>query len=236
MPILNREIQYFTTRGFAVADVDYRGSTGYGRAYREALDGEWGVADVEDCVTAAEYLASQGRADPDRLAIRGGSAGGYATLRALTAHDAFDAGVSYYGVADLRALGEATHKFELRYLDGLVGPLPEAAATYEERSPVNHADRIAAPLLVLQGGEDRVVPSGQAEALVDALVETGTPYAYVEFPEERHGFRTAAAREAALARELRFYAAAFDLDLADGTAPIELTAGEYRKDVVDADD
>jgi len=234
MPLLNAERQFFTTRGFAVADVNYRGSTGYGRAYRDALDGEWGVVDTQDCVAAAEYLASEGKADPDRLAIRGGSAGGYATLCALAFHDTFDAGASYYGVADLRALAEHTHKFESRYLDGLVGPLPEAEAVYEERSPGAHADGIAAPLLVLQGGEDRVVPSEQAEGLVDALVETGTPYGYVEFPEERHGFRTAAARERALREELRFYAAAFDLELPDGDEPLDLTTGEYRKETVEA--
>ncbi len=233
-PTLDPEIQYFTSRGFAVADVNYRGSTGYGRAYRDALDGQWGVVDVADCVAAAEYLASEGEADPDRQAIRGGSAGGYATLCALAFHDVFDAGASYYGVADLRALAAHTHKFESRYLDGLVGPLPEAEAVYEERSPAEHADGIDVPLLVLQGGEDRVVPPEQAERLVGALVETGTPYAYLEFPEERHGFRTAAARERALREELAFYASAFGSPVA-GVAPLELTSGEYRKETVDPD-
>jgi len=189
---------------------------------------------VEDCVAVADYLAGQGRANPDRLAIRGGSAGGYATLCALAFHDVFDAGASYYGVADLRALAEHTHKFESRYLDGLVGPLPEAEAVYEERSPAAHADGIRAPLLVLQGGEDRVVPPEQAERLVEALVGTGTPYAYVEFPEERHGFRTAAARERALREELAFYAATFEIPV-DGVDPLDLVSGEYRTETVDPD-
>jgi dipeptidyl aminopeptidase/acylaminoacyl peptidase len=230
-PVLDLSIQFFTTRGFAVADVNYRGSTGYGRAYRDRLDGEWGVVDVADCVDAARHLAEEGLADPDRLAIRGGSAGGFATLAALAFHEAFDAGASYYGVADLRALAEHTHKFESRYLDGLVGPLPDAADVYEARSPAVHADRIDAPLLVLQGGEDRVVPPEQAERMVESLVESATPYAYVEFTEERHGFRRAAAREHALATELGFYAAAFDLT-PPGAEPLALSRGEYRKDTV----
>ncbi|MFB6111943.1 MAG: prolyl oligopeptidase family serine peptidase, partial [Halobacteriaceae archaeon] len=194
MPSIDLTIQYFTTRGFAVLDVNYRGSTGYGRAYRDRLKGEWGIVDTMDCVAGAQYLADEWLADPNRLAIRGGSAGGYATLCALAFHDTFDAGASHYGVADLRALAEHTHKFEARYLDSLVGPLPAAEATYEARSPASHADGIRAPLLVLQGGEDRVVPPAQAEQLVRALVETETPYAFLEFPEERHGFRSAAAR------------------------------------------
>jgi len=235
LPVADLEIQYFTTRGIGVVDLNYRGSTGYGRAYRERLAGEWGVIDTEDCVAVAEHLAEQGRADSDRLAIRGGSAGGYATLCALAFHDTFDAGASYYGVADLRALAEHTHKFESRYLDGLVGPLPEADATYAGRSPAEHADGITTPLLVLQGGEDRVVPPEQAETLVSALVENGTPYAYLEFPDERHGFRTAGAREAALAAELGFYGELFGFDPAGDPEPVELARGTFEKRTVGGD-
>ncbi|MFB6117774.1 prolyl oligopeptidase family serine peptidase [Halosegnis sp.] len=231
-PVLDPEVQFFTTRGVGVVDVNYRGSTGYGRAYREALDGEWGVVDVADCVAAARHLADRGDADPDRLAIRGGSAGGFATLAALAFHETFDAGASYYGVADLRALAEHTHKFESRYLDGLVGPLPAAAATYDARSPAEHADGIDAPLLVLQGGEDRVVPPEQAEQLVEALVDSGTEYAYLKFPDERHGFRTASARRRALTAELGFYAGVFGFE-ADGADALVLTAGEYHKQVAE---
>jgi dipeptidyl aminopeptidase/acylaminoacyl peptidase len=236
LPVTDLEIQYFTTRGIGVVDVNYRGSTGYGRAYRERLTGEWGVVDTEDCVAAAEYLADQGRADPDRLAIRGGSAGGYATLCALAFHGVFDAGTSYYGVTDLRALAEHTHKFESRYLDSLVGPLPEAEGVYEDRSPAEHAGQITTPLLVLQGGEDRVVPPEQAETLVAALVDNGTPYAYVEFPEERHSFRTAEAREVALTAELRFYGELFGFDPADDLEPFDLARGEFQKRTVGEDD
>ncbi len=206
--------------------VNYRGSTGYGRAFREALKGEWGVRDVLDCVNAARYAADEGFADPDRLAISGGSAGGFAVLAALAFHDTFDAGASYYGVADLRALAAETHKFESRYLDGLVGPLPEAADVYEARSPVAHAEGVTAPLLLLQGGEDEVVPPAQAEAMIDALVANETPYAYVEFPEERHGFRDADNVARAHAAELAFYGAAFDFDPAGSVADLELLVGE----------
>jgi dipeptidyl aminopeptidase/acylaminoacyl peptidase len=226
LPVANLAIQFWTSRGFAVADVNYRGSTGYGREYRDALQGEWGVLDTADCIDTAEYLAETGRADGDRLAITGGSAGGYAVLCALAFHEAFDAGASHYGVADLEALATHTHKFESRYLDGLVGPLPQARATYEARSPVLHADGIDAPLLVLQGGMDQVVPQDQAEDMVDALVENETPYAYVLFPEERHGFRTAEASRAALEFELAFYGEAFGFSPADDLPTLELHRGE----------
>jgi dipeptidyl aminopeptidase/acylaminoacyl peptidase len=227
LPVADIERAYYTSRGFAVVDVNYRGSTGYGRAYRDALDGEWGIVDTFDCVAVARYLGHWGVVDPDRQAITGGSAGGYATLAALAFHDEFDAGASYYGVADLRALAKHTHKFESRYLDGLVGPLPEATETYERRSPAAHAEGIDAPLLALQGGEDRVVPPEQSEEMVNALVETGTPYAYVEFPEERHGFRDATARKVALETELGFYTTVFDLDRDDVSA-VELDEGAFR--------
>lgn len=235
LPVYNSDIQYFTTRGFAVVDVNYRGSTGYGREYRDRLDEEWGIVDVEDCVAAARYLADRGDVDDDRLAIRGGSAGGYATLAALAFHDAFDAGASYYGVADLRALADHTHKFESRYLDGLVGPLPDAADVYDARSPANHADGITAPLLVLQGGEDQVVPPAQAEDIVRPVADRGSRYAYIEFPTERHGFRSQAAREAALTAELGFYATVFEFDPAN-VDPLQLTSGEFEKTTVDTDD
>ena len=233
LPVANPTIQYFTTRGFAVADVNYRGSTGYGRAYRDRLKGDWGAADTLDCVEAARYLASEDLVDPERLAIRGGSAGGYATLCALAFHKTFDAGASYYGVADLQQLAEHTHKFESRYLDSLVGPLPDAVETYEERSPANHAENIDAPLLVLQGGEDRVVPPGQADQMVDELVESETAYAYIEFPEERHGFRDASSREQALEAEFGFYAVVFGFEPADGLSPLTLDVGDFRKRTAD---
>ncbi|NHX35557.1 MULTISPECIES: S9 family peptidase [Halolamina] len=226
LPVAKLAVQFFTTRGFAVADVNYRGSTGYGRDYRDALQGEWGVLDTADCVDTAEYLAEIGRADPDRLAITGGSAGGYAVLCALAFHGTFDAGASHYGVADLEALATGTHKFESRYLDGLVGPLPEARETYEERSPAFHAEAIDAPLLLLQGGEDRVVPQEQAEDMVDALVATETPYAYALFPAERHGFRTADATRRALELELAFYGETFGFEPADEIDEIKLHEGQ----------
>lgn len=226
LPVANLAVQFYTTRGFAVADVNYRGSTGYGRDYRDALQGEWGRLDTTDCVDTAEHLADTGRVDPDRLAITGGSAGGYAVLCALAFHDTFDAGASHYGVADLEALATGTHKFESRYLDGLVGPLPDARAIYEERSPAFHAAEIDAPLLLLQGGEDRVVPQEQAEDMVDALVATETPYAYALFPEERHGFRTAEASRRALELELAFYGETFGFAPADEIPDIALHEGQ----------
>ncbi|MEF8801396.1 MAG: prolyl oligopeptidase family serine peptidase, partial [Halolamina sp.] len=229
LPVAALDIQFWTSRGFAVADVNYRGSTGYGRAYRDALQDEWGVLDTADCVDTAAHLAETGRADGDRLAITGGSAGGYAVLCALAFHEEFDAGASHYGVADLEALATHTHKFESRYLDGLVGSLPADRDIYEARSPVFHADGIDAPLLLLQGGMDQVVPQEQAADMVDALVETGTPYAYVLFPEERHGFRTADASRQALEFELAFYGEAFGFAPADELPALELHRGERAK-------
>lgn len=228
---LSTSTQFLTTRGVAVLDVNYRGSTGHGREYRDALDGEWGVRDTLDCVNAARDAAAEGRADPDRLAISGGSAGGYAALSALAFYDTFDAGTSYYGVADLAALAAETHKFESRYLDGLVGPLPDAEATYRERSPLYHAAGITAPLLLLQGGKDEVVPPAQAAAMIDALVENETPYAYVEFPEERHGFRDADAIARAHGAEFAFYGETFGFTPAGDLEPVRLRIGERPPDL-----
>ena len=198
-------IAYWTSRGIAVVDVDYRGSTGYGRRYRRALDGAWGVADVEDCVAAAKFLADRGDADPERLMIRGGSAGGFTVLASLALHDVFAAGASRYGVADLEALAADTHKFESRYLDRLVGPYPEARDTYRARSPINHLDGFDAPMIVLQGDEDEIVPPAQSEMIVEALEARGVPVAYLLFEGEQHGFRNADNIVAALEAELAFF-------------------------------
>lgn len=200
---------FWTSRGFAVTEVNYRGSTGYGRAYREALAGQWGIADVEDCIAAARFLAERGSVDPERIAIRGGSAGGYTTLCALAFHDFFAAGVSHYGIADVAALVIETHKFESRYFDKLIGPWPEAEAVYRQRAPLYHADLIQAPVLLLQGLEDAVVPPAQAERMVEALRARGVPHAYVPFEGEQHGFRRAETIRAAHDAELSFYAQLF---------------------------
>lgn len=197
--------QYWTSRGFALVDVNYGGSTGYGRPYRELLQGSWGIVDVEDCVAAATHLADQGLADPERLCIRGGSAGGFTVLAALVQSDVFAAGASSYGVADLTALAEETHKFESRYLDGLVGPYPEAKATYDERSPINHVDRLDSPLIVFQGLEDEIVPPNQSEMVVDALQAKGVTVEYHAFEGEQHGFRRSETVIAVLEAELAFY-------------------------------
>ncbi|MEE8362435.1 MAG: S9 family peptidase, partial [Dehalococcoidia bacterium] len=215
-------IQFWTSRGFAVVDVNYRGSSGYGRAYRELLKGAWGVADTEDCINAARWLAGQGEADGDRLVIRGGSAGGYTTLCALAFHDVFAAGASYYGVADPAALAEDTHKFESRYLDGLIGPYPDEKALYEARSPIHHTDGLSCPVILLQGLEDRVVPPAQAERMADALRERGVPFAYLAFEGEQHGFRRAENVQRALEAELYFYSRVFGFELADPVEPIEI--------------
>ena len=211
--------RYWTSRGFAVVDVDYRGSTGYGRKYRNALDGLWGVADVEDCIAAARHLCDRGDVDPQRLAIKGGSAGGYSVLCALAFYDIFAAGVSRYGIADLEALARDTHKFECRYLDRLVGPYPADRATYIERSPINHVEKLSCPMLILQGLQDKVVPPQQAEAMVDALKKRNLPYAYLTFPEEGHGFRNAASQIAAQEAELSFFGQIFDFTPADADDP-----------------
>ncbi|GJM38371.1 MAG: peptidase [Acidimicrobiales bacterium] len=202
---LQTAILFWTSRGIAVVDVDYRGSTGYGRAYRQALDDRWGIADVEDCVAAARHLADRGDVDPDRLMIRGGSAGGFTVLSALAFHDVFAVGASRYGVADLEALATDTHKFEARYLDSLVGPYPEARDVYVARSPINHVDQLAAPMIVLQGDEDEIVPPNQSEMIVDALRAKGVEVEYLLFEGEQHGFRKAENIVAALEAELAFF-------------------------------
>ena len=206
---LDLRIQYWTSRGFAVLDVDYRGSTGYGRAYRDRLAGAWGLADVEDCVNGALHLAAEGRVDRERLAIRGGSAGGFTTLCALVFHDVFRAGASYYGISDLEALARDTHKFESRYLDRLIGPWPEAAERYRERSPLHFAERLSCPVIFFQGLEDKVVPPNQAELMVEALRDRGVPVAYLAFEGEQHGFRRAETIRTTLDTELGFYGRVF---------------------------
>jgi dienelactone hydrolase len=221
-PQLNLGIQYWTSRGFAVVDVNYRGSTGYGRRYREALNGQWGIVDVEDCRAAARGLAEVGLVDPDRLVIRGGSAGGYTTLRALTTGDDFAAGASLYGVADLEALARDTHKFESRYLDRLVGPYPEARDVYVERSPIHHVDRLATPLIILQGLEDEIVPPAQAKMMVEALQARKVPFAYLTFEGEQHGFRQAASIRRALEAELYFYGRVLGFEPADDLEPVPI--------------
>jgi dipeptidyl aminopeptidase/acylaminoacyl peptidase len=210
---LSPEIQYWTTRGFAVADVDYTGSTGYGREYRRALYGQWGVADVEDCLAVVRHLADAGIVDGRRAAIRGGSAGGFTTLAALThSENTFATGASYYGIADLEVLAGDTHKFESRYCDQLIGPLPEAAATYRERSPIAHVDRLRVPLAVFQGAEDAVVPPAQSRMIVDAVRAKRQPCVYLEFPGEQHGFRQTDSLIRSIETELWFYGRVFGFD------------------------
>lgn len=222
---LSLKVQFWTSRGFAVVDVNYGGSTGHGRPYRRLLDDAWGIVDVEDCIAAARHLADSGVVDPARLAIRGGSAGGFTVLAALTGSDVFAAGTSLYGVADLEALARDTHKFESRYLDGLVGPYPEGRDVYVERSPIHHTDRLSTPLLVLQGLEDEIVPPNQAEAIVAALADKGVPHAYLAFEGEQHGFRRAETIIRSLEAELWFYGRVFGFEPADTIEPIDGAVG-----------
>ncbi|HEY5785947.1 MAG TPA: prolyl oligopeptidase family serine peptidase [Microlunatus sp.] len=215
-------LQYWTSRGFAILDVNYRGSTGYGRPYRDALRGAWGVVDVADCAGGAAALATQGLADPDRLIVRGGSAGGYTTLQALTTTDTFTAGISFYGVADLEALARDTHKFEARYLDGLIGPYPEGIKIYHARSPIRHVDRLSVPLLLLQGSDDAVVPPNQAQTMAAAVRAKGLPVAMIIFAGEGHGFRRADSIKAALEAQLYFLGRVFGFQPADRLPAIEI--------------
>lgn len=222
-------LQLFTSRGYAVLDVDYGGSTGYGKAYRKRLEGQWGIVDVEDCVNGAKYLAEQGLVDGERLAIRGGSASGFTTLAALAFTEDFDAGCTYFGIGDLRAFVKDTHKFESRYLESLVGPWPEAKQVYLDRSPSLHAERITAPVLVQQGAEDKIVPIEEAERIVDALFERHVPHAYLLYPGEDHGFRGKDAIIRSFGAELSFYAQVFGFQPADDIEPLQIQfLGEVR--------
>ena len=206
---------YWTSRGFALLDLNYRGSTGFGREYRQALYGNWGIADVEDAVAGAHWLAEQGLADAKRLIVRGGSAGGFTTLAAHAFHDAFAAGASYYGVSDIEALAKETHKFESRYLDQLIGPYPERSDLYRARSPIHHLDGFQAPLILLQGLDDPIVPPNQSEMIYSALRERGVPTAYIAFEGESHGFRKAENQVTSLEAELYFYARVLGFTPAD---------------------
>ncbi len=219
---LDAAIQFWTHRGFAVVDVNYAGSTGYGKRYRTALNGQWGVADVEDCIAAAQYLVDKKRADPNALLIRGGSAGGYTTLCALTFHDVFAAGMSRYGVADLESLASDSHKFEARYLDSVVGPYPEMKDVYIERSPIHSTDKLSCPILLLQGEDDKVVPPNQAEMMVDALTEKQIPFAYQLYPGEGHGFRKSETIISALNAELSFYRQILNIKDAENISQVEI--------------
>jgi dipeptidyl aminopeptidase/acylaminoacyl peptidase len=213
--------QFFSSRGFAVLDVNYGGSSGYGREYRQRLNGNWGIVDVNDCSKAALYVAEQGWVDKERLAIRGGSAGGFTTLAALAFTDVFKAGASHYGVSDLEALAKETHKFESRYLDSMIGAYPEEQETYKKRSPVNAVDKLSCPVIFFQGLEDKVVLPNQSEMMVDALKQKGIPVAYIAYEGEQHGFRQAKNIKRTLEAELYFYSTIFNFECADEIEPVE---------------
>lgn len=215
-------IQYWTSRGFAVLDVNYGGSTGYGRAYRLRLNGNWGLVDVDDCCNGARWLVEHGLADPKRLAIRGGSAGGYTTLAALVFKDVFKAGASHYGICDLEALAADTHKFESRYCDNLVGPYPERRDVYQARSPIHHLQNLATPLILFQGDEDQVVPPAQSQLMFEAVRAKELPVAYLLFQGEQHGFRKAANIQRSFEAELYFYSRVFNFDLAEAIEPVQI--------------
>ncbi len=220
---LDLQVQYWTSRGFAVVDVNYGGSSGYGRDYRERLNGRWGIVDVDDNINTARFLVEQGKADPRRLIIRGGSAGGYTTLAALTFHPGeFKAGASYYGVSDAEALAKDTHKFESRYLDTLIGPYPAAQDVYRARSPIHFTERLACALILFQGLEDKIVPPDQSEKMADAVRAKGLPVAYLEFEGEQHGFRKADTIIRCLEAELYFYGAVFGFTPAGPIQPIQI--------------
>ena len=215
-------VQFWTSRGIAVLDVNYGGSTGFGRAYRERLYGQWGVVDVDDCVNGARYLSETGKVDGKRLMITGGSAGGYTTLCALTFHQVFSAGASHYGVSDLEALARDTHKFESKYADRLIGPYLERRGLFMERSPINHVEKLSCPVIFLQGLDDKVVPPNQAELMVNALREKRLPVAYLTFEREQHGFRKAENIKRALDAELYFYSKVLGFPEADKIEPVHI--------------
>ncbi len=215
-------VQFWTSRGIAVVDVNYGGSSGFGRAYRQRLNGRWGVVDVQDCIAAARHLVDSGAVDGRRLIIRGGSAGGYTTLCALAFHRVFACGASYYGIGDLETLVQDTHKFEAHYVDTLVGPWPQARQTYHERSPIHHLDGLNCPLILFQGSQDRAVPPEQSRRMHAAVKAKGLPVAYIEFDGEQHGFREARNIVRALEAEAWFYARVFGFQLADKVDPVPI--------------
>lgn len=220
--VLSWAIQYWTSRGIAVLNVNYGGSSGYGRAYRQRLNGQWGVVDLDDCVNGARHLVGISAVDGNRLAIRGGSAGGYTTLCALTFRNIFRAGASYFGISDLETFVKDTHKFESHYLDRLIGPYPERKDLYKERSPIHFIDRISCPMIIFQGLEDKIVPPNQAELMVEALRKKGLPFAYVPFEGEQHGFRQAKNIKHSLEVELYFYSKVFNFKVADNIKPVQI--------------
>jgi dipeptidyl aminopeptidase/acylaminoacyl peptidase len=214
--------QFWTSRGFAILDVNYSGSAGFGREYRDRLKGRWGVVDVHDCISGTLAMGTERLADPARLAIRGGSAGGFTALAALTMSNVFNAAISQYGIADLEALAKDTHKFESRYIDSLIGPYPEDRHLYLERSPINHLDQLSAPILLLQGTEDMVVPPEQAEMLAAAARRRGLPVALIMFEGEGHGFRKAETIKAAIEAQIYFLGRIFGFEPADQVPPISI--------------
>ncbi|TMI30709.1 S9 family peptidase, partial [Candidatus Bathyarchaeota archaeon] len=227
--ILRYEIQYWTSRGIGVVDVNYGGSTGYGREYRKRLNDQWGIVDVQDCVNATRYLANRRQADGERLGIRGGSAGGYTTLCALAFTKAFKAGASYFGVSDLELLAKDTHKFESRYLDKLVGPYPERRDIYHARSPIYHVNGISSALILFQGLEDKVVPPDQSEKIFEAVKAKGLPVAYIAYEWEQHGFRRAENIKRSYEAELYFYSKIFQFNLADQIEPVTIENLDMRE-------
>lgn len=231
LTIFRVDLQYWTSRGFAVVDVNYGGSTGYGRPYRERLNGMWGVVDVDDCANAARHLVKQGLADGNRLAISGGSAGGYTTLCAITFRDVFKAGASHFGIGDLETFVKDTHKYESRYLDRLVGPFPEKRDLYRQRSAMNYVDRIKCPLILFQGLEDKIVPPSQSETMFEAVKKKGLACAYIAFEGEQHGFRRAENIKRSFDGELYFYSKVFGFELAEKVEPVKIEnlAGAKRK-------